>query len=277
VIALAETHASDSPHLILVDIGNSNVSIATFSDGKRSDVDHLPTQPFEPVAACLRDRWTALQADAERAMVVSSVCPSVLKQLRAACAASDIDTVLAIGEELDLPIGTDLPEPDKVGSDRLCAAAGAYAKVKAACVVADFGTALTIDLVADNGVFLGGTILPGLALSARALHEHTALLPLVELGAEAPTTILGKDTRSAVRNGIHAMVVGTLREVTERYATEIGKWPPLILTGGDGLMIGKTCDFVDGYLPDLCLDGLVIAYQRAVAGDDDDADETTDE
>ena len=119
-----------------------------------------------------------------------------------------------------------------------------------------------------GGVFLGGTILPGLALSARALHEHTAQLPLVEIGS--PTETLGKDTESAIRNGIFAMMTGALREITERYATEIGKWPPLILTGGDAEAIAGACDFVDGIVPDLCLDGLVLAYKLHAGWDEEE-------
>jgi type III pantothenate kinase len=117
--------------------------------------------------------------------------------------------------------------------------------------------------VADNNMFLGGTILPGIDLSARALHEHTALLPLVEVGT--PTETLGKETASAIRNGVFAMMVGALREITERYASEIGKWPPLVLTGGDARAVAGACDFVDHVIPDLCLDGLVIAYRNAIA------------
>jgi type III pantothenate kinase len=151
--------------------------------------------------------------------------------------------------------------------DRLCTAAAAFDKVKAACVVADFGTALTIDLIADNGIYLGGTIMPGIALSARALHEHTALLPLVEVGS--PHETLGKDTESAIRNGIFAMMIGALREIAERYATQIGKWVPLIVTGGDAPAIAAQCDFVDKALPDLCLAGILLAYRQARASDDD--------
>jgi type III pantothenate kinase len=96
-----------------------------------------------------------------------------------------------------------------------------------------------------------------------ALHEHTALLPLVSFEGHDNET-LGKDTASAIRNGIFAMTVGALREITERYATQIGKWPPLVLSGGDAEQIGPHCDFVDRVVPDLCLDGLVLAYKRHV-------------
>ena len=265
---IAKGHTGARAHLVLMDIGNSSVSVATWSDRARSGADHIATDPFDPVVELLENKWRQLPRAPSRAVVVASVCPPALACLRAGCKARGISPLLVVGEDLDPPIGADLPEPEKVGKDRLCAAAAAFAQVKSVCVVADFGTALTIDLVADNGVFLGGTILPGISLCARALHEHTALLPLVEVGS--PTETLGKDTASAIRNGIFAMMVGALREITERYATQIGKWPPLILTGGDAPAIAGACDFADGVLPDLCLDGLVIAYQQHVGREDEE-------
>ena len=249
--------------LLLVNIGNSRISVARFLDGQRSAAEHLDCSTLDATLQRIAALWRELPTDRQRAMVVCSVNPPVLEQLKSLCQETNIAPVLVVGENIDLPIGADLPEPNKVGADRMCSAAAAYAKLEKACVVADFGTALTVDLVSDNNVFLGGTILPGMKLSARALHEHTALLPLVEVGPVTET--LGKNTASAIRNGIFAMMVGALREITERYATEIGKWPPLIVTGGDATVISSACDFVDHNIPDLCLDGLVIAYQRSVA------------
>lgn len=256
-------------HLLLVDIGNSRVAIAAWTGGKRHQAKHLAAEPFSPVGGLIERMWNDLPGPGKRAMVVSSVCPPVLAELQSFCRLHDIGPVLVVGQDIDPPIEADVPEPHKVGTDRLCAAAAGFDKVKAACVVADFGTALTIDLVADNDVFLGGTIMPGVALAARALNEHTAQLPLVEVGT--PNQTFGKDTASAIRNGIFAMMVGALREVTERYATQIGKWPILIVTGGDAQAIASACEFVDHVAPDLCLDGLVIAYRNA-AGESADVE-----
>jgi type III pantothenate kinase len=261
--------ADDSTtHLLLVDIGNSRVSVARWCGGTREAARHVAAAPVEAVADLLGQEWDIMGPAPQRAAAICSVSPPLLEQLRSICRQRGIGPLLVIGEDIEPPIGADLPEPHLVGKDRLCAAAAAYSSLKAACVVADFGTALTIDLVSDNGVFLGGTILPGMALSAKALHEHTALLPLIEIGP--PTGTLGKDTRTAIRNGIFAMMVGALREVSERYASEIGKWPPLVVTGGDAEMIAPHCDFVDRVLPDLCLDGIALAYELS---QDRDADE----
>lgn len=246
-------------HLVLVSIGNTNVLLASWVDGVRDEAERLPIEPIDAVIEQIEQCWDRFPDGANRAVVVSSVCPPVLAELRVACDRSAIGPLLVVGQDLSPPIPADVLEPEKVGTDRLCVAAAAFERVREACVVADFGTAVTIDLIADNGVFLGGTILPGMALSARALHEHTALLPLVEVG---PTTAtLGKDTASAIRNGILAMMVGAVREIAERYATQIGKWPPLILAGGDAQTVADACNFADAVAPDLCLDGLALAYR----------------
>ena len=248
--------------LVLVDIGNTRIALAACKSGQRDNAKHLTTAPFEPVGNALLEMWKTL-ANKNRAVVISSVSPTVLRDLQKFCKSNGIAPVLVVGRDIDPPIEADLPEPEKVGIDRLCVAAAGFDKVQQACVVADFGTALTIDLVADNDIFLGGTILPGMALAAKALSEYTAQLPLVEVGA--PTETLGKDTVSAIRNGIFAMMVGALREITERYATEIGKWPILILTGGDAEAVASACDFADKVIPDLSLDGLIIAYRKAAS------------
>lgn len=258
---MSSTRQAGLTNLVLVDVGNTRAGIARWSDGFRAAASHIALEPLDAALDHLQRQWDELPSQVRKAVVASSVNPPALEALRAAAESRGITPFLVVGQDIDPPIEADLPEPEKVGTDRLCVAAAAFAGFKSACVVADFGTALTVDLVADNGIFLGGTILPGMNLCARALHEHTALLPLVTF-EDADSETLGKDTYSAIRNGISAMMVGALREITERYATEIGKWPPLVISGGDAERVGKNCDFVDRIVPDLCLDGLVLAYQK---------------
>lgn len=252
-------------NLLLIDLGNSRVGMTNFVDGRATPAAHVAPEQVEAVDGELRRLWSELPADAARAVVICSVCPPMLTRIEAVCQAAGIAPCYVIGRDIPLPIPADLPAPEKVGTDRICAAAAAAHKLKRCCVVADFGTALTIDLVADNQVFLGGTIMPGMQLAARALHEHTALLPMIEVAATEQ--VLGKDTASAIRNGIFAMMCGALREVTERYATDIGKWPVLVVTGGDGPAVASACDFVDHVVPDLCLEGIALAYRRAAGLD----------
>jgi len=149
--------------------------------------------------------------------------------------------------------------------DRLCAAVAAYDRLGTACVVADFGTAITIDCVSDRGVFLGGAILPGLGMAADSLHERTAQLPRVEIAK--PDGVFGKDTQQAIVRGILATARGALRELVEAYATELGHWPIVILTGGDAHLV---CDdpnegeLVQAIVPDLAIRGAALAYYNSL-------------
>lgn len=259
---IAFSPSSGAFNLVLMDIGNSSIKAATWLDGRRGEARTITTASAKEAAALMKTLWDTLPENATRAVAVCSVCPPVLDALRQAARDHAIEPLLVVGENVPVPIAVDVNEPEQVGTDRLCAAAAAFEVFHTACVVADFGTALTIDLVADNRVFLGGTILPGMRLSALALHEHTAMLPLVEIGK--PSGTLGKDTTQAIRFGVFAMMCGALREITERYATEIGKWPPLVVSGGDAQSVAGACDFIDRVAPDLCLDGIALAVQSAV-------------
>ena len=127
-------------------------------------------------------------------------------------------TLLAAG---DLPLEVKLPRPDMVGVDRLldALAANALRQPGRPAVVVDVGTAVTVDLVSAAGAFLGGAILPGIAMSARALHEFTDLLPLVDFSElAAPPPALGTETEAAMRSGLFWGAVGGVRELIGQLA-----------------------------------------------------------
>ncbi len=170
-----------------------------------------------------------------------------------------------VGRDLPLPIETTLKNPQAVGTDRLCAAVAAYDRLGAACAVADFGTAVTIDCVDDGGVFQGGAIFPGLHLSATALHEHTAQLPHVTV--EAPTWAFGADMREAILAGLFASARGALQMLIEAYATALNHWPLVVATGGDAAaVVGELeeSSLVQAIVPDLVLRGVAMAYYNAL-------------
>lgn len=137
---------------------------------------------------------------------------------------------------VDVPVVLDVMSPEKVGIDRAlnAVAANHLRPANRPAVIIDSGTATTIDLVNARGVFCGGTILPGLALSARALHRYTELLPLVrgtELGP-SPPEILGRDTRSAIQSGLFWGHVGAIAEIAQRLGELLEQPPVEYLTGG---------------------------------------------
>jgi len=120
-----------------------------------------------------------------------------------------------------------------------------------------------VDLVDDDGILLGGAILPGLRLQLRALHDFTARLPAVEpVFLEAA---FGRDTTEAIQTGVCRGLAGGVRWIIEGYATQLNRWPQVVATGGDLAFMLPHCDFVDSPVPYLTLRGVGIAFRKHLA------------
>jgi type III pantothenate kinase len=204
--------------IIAVDIGNSAVkaaladgstllgsgrlettaaSTSDLADGLRTLVGHAPEPPERVLAVSVVDRWTE----------------------RLERAAGDVALPLTVVSASHIPLGTALLRPDQAGQDRLLAAWAASELHGSPVIVVDLGTATTVDAVDGDGFFIGGAILPGLALAADALAEGTARLPRVEL--ELPAEAVGTDTSSAILSGVVIGHLGAVRELVTRMRERI--------------------------------------------------------
>ena len=128
-------------------------------------------------------------------------------------------------------------------------------------MIVDSGTATTVDVVSAEGAFVGGAILPGLAMSARALHHYTALLPLVsvaELGERTPAA-LGRNTRAAIQSGLLWGQLGAVKELIER---QTGSKAQVFVTGGGGALLATYLANAR-FEPHLALQGLVMLADRS--------------
>jgi type III pantothenate kinase len=251
------------PCVLACDVGNTAVHFAAICGDEVPETRAVRVGEMTGAGEVVRELWAGLAEP--KKVVAASVNPPLLKALEAAVGESVAQHVLVIGRDLPLPLDTDLPDPRSTGVDRLCAAAAAFDRLGVACVVADFGTAITIDCVNDEGVFVGGAILPGLEMGARSLATQTAQLPKVELSD--PTWVFGKDTRQAIVGGLVVAARGALREFVEAYATELGHWPLVVVTGGDArLVCGNPSEsgLVQCRVDDLTLRGVALAYYRSL-------------
>ena len=141
--------------------------------------------------------------------------------------------------ETPLPIRLGYSTPQTLGRDRIATAVGAWTiaqRLDNACdvLVIDAGTAITYDLINRDGCFVGGNIAPGMALRFKSLHEHTGLLPLVDVNGDTP--VVGYDTDTAIRSGV---LLGLLGEIKSYIADLKLSHPNLMvfLTGGDGRLL----------------------------------------
>jgi type III pantothenate kinase len=254
-------------NIIAVDIGNTNIHIGLFLEGKEEYIKSIPGSSRSKLKNCLKSAWqkipiieSSTEDKRNGVIVVSSVKPAWTKVIEEIAETNFDEEIHIIGKDIPLPIQLWVDEPDKVGTDRLVSAAAAYDVVGDAVVVADFGTAVTIDLVDQNGIFLGGVICPGFEISAKALRDYTAQLPNIKI--TKPKTPYGKNTVEAINCGLYYSIVGALQEVIRRYAEEFGKWPQTVITGSAAKVIAGDCEFIDNYVPNLVVKGIVLAYKK---------------
>ncbi|TWT43960.1 Type III pantothenate kinase [Phycisphaerae bacterium RAS1] len=247
--------------LLAVDIGNSRIGLAVDDGAKLQPAARVAGADRAHWRAAIEQAWAGVPPRATHAIVIGSVVPQRTRELAVLLEEVSGAAVVAVREDLPLPLPLDVENPAEVGVDRVCSAAAAYDHIGGCCAVASFGTATTIDCVSEDGRFLGGAILPGIEMCYDVLQQRTALLPRVASGrSEGP---FGRNTSEAIANGVLFGAVGALREIVERYATALNHWPQLVLTGGNAPLIASMADFVDSVVPDLCLMGIALAYRKA--------------
>ena len=149
--------------------------------------------------------------------------------------------------------------PRQLGVDRWVAMIGAWAEFESACVVVDAGTAVTIDVLDDQGMHLGGQILPGVSLMAQALSGETSDIGPVARrikGTASGLTMFAHSTAAAVQNGAWNAVTGAVERAINALRSNAYD-PVVVLTGGDGSRMLDALSETPQWRPDLVLQGLL--------------------
>ncbi len=259
MIRLPRDFDPDAP-VLLVSIGNTNTTLAMWGEGSVSRIVATSTGRMDEFNEALAAMMDSFPPPGPAASVLASVVPSWLAEVRQRLEAALDRDPLVLGENVARPIELAVDQPTAVGMDRICNAAAAHDRLQRSCVVVSFGTAITVDLVNDEGMFAGGAILPGVRMQLAALHDRAAQLPLVE--PAFPQNVVGRTTAEAIQNGVCRGIAGSVRWLVETYATEIHHWPQVVATGGDAVFMAPHCDFLDNVVADLGLRGIGLAYAK---------------
>jgi len=255
-------------NLIAIDIGNTNINIGLFLDGEEKYIESVSGRAAAKLKKTITSAWskipilkTSKEKKRDGVIIVSSVKPKWTQRVKKIAKQQLGENIKLLGKDIPFPIKLGIKEKNNVGSDRITAAAAAYAVVETAVVIADFGTAVTIDLVDDRGVFAGGAIFPGFKTAAKALNKNTAALPNIKQVSK-PELPFGKNTKEAINCGLYYSAVGALLEITKLYAEKIGTWPKTVITGQAAKVIKSDCNFIDSFVPNLVVKGIALAYKK---------------
>jgi type III pantothenate kinase len=251
--------------LLVVDVGNTQTHFGTYRDSELVEHWRFTTvrdSTADELGAVLRNllelRGIGL-ADLD-ASIVSSTVPQLRPEWQAMTTRYLDHEMLVVGPGLKTGMALRYDNPREIGPDRLANAVAAFDKVKGACVVVDFGTALTFDPVSAEGEYLGGIIAPGVEISMEALTNRAAALPKIDL--VAPRSLIGKSTIEAIRSGVIYGYAGQVDGILRRLRAEMGPEIETIATGGLAEHIVPFTEEIDETDDLLTLTGLRLLHER---------------
>ena len=250
--------------LIAVDIGNARIKLGLFATPRTSSLPE-PVRTLSLAGDLLElDQiapWLDESLDKPYSWWVASVNRLATTRLTDWIRKHLPEHRITLFTADNLPLTVQLELPDMVGIDRLinAVAVNCLREANRPAVIVDVGTAITVDLVSADGAFQGGAILPGLQMSAQALHEFTDLLPLVDMSdLAAPPPALGKATVSAIQSGLFWGAVGSIRLLIEQLTVGIAFKPQVFLTGGVSATVARLLGPDVQHVPNLTLSGVAV-------------------
>ncbi|HCI44368.1 MAG TPA: type III pantothenate kinase [Candidatus Omnitrophica bacterium] len=251
--------------ILAVDIGNTTIACGVCAGQKVLAVYRVDTVAdkkrlkvaFEKLLTRIRRRHPSLNK-----VVICSVVPAALSVTEKLVRQKWAVKPVVIGRDIKVPIKNNYRDPRQVGQDRLVGAYAAKCLYKAPCLIIDFGTAITFDVVSARGEYEGGIIIPGLRLSAESLFQKTALLPRVDT-IRAPRSLIGKDTQESILSGLFNGYGAMCRGLIDQIADTMPRRPRVIITGGHTRLmqkfIRKRIDKID---QSLVFKGIVLLHQK---------------
>lgn len=257
--------------LLAIDVGNSQTVIGCH-DGNSwvafrrltSEVsrtsDELRSKLIELFSYSSADLIAYSEFPSVSTIVISSVVPQLTLVWEQLAASFEDARIVTVGPGVKTGIAMKVKHPHEVGADRIADAIAAVEKYGSPIIVADLGTATTINVVNKAGEFIGGAISPGVETGAAALFSRAARLSAVDL--EAPSSAIGVDTQSAIQSGLIFGEAAKIDGLVERIFLELGYETTLVATGGLCTLIAQHCTHKFICDETLTLEGLRLIAER---------------
>lgn len=249
--------------IIAIDIGNSSINIGFF-DGTDLLIKKIDTKPLLSPSAYsdLLNRFIR-EKNIDKlpiGSIISSVVPSHTSTWEETLKGFTSVKPLIVSYRMKTGLRFNIPNPEKLGPDRIANAVAAHEFYKCPTASVDLGTAITISITGKEKDYIGGAIMPGIRLMNDSLARETSNLP--ESPLSPPESALGIDTTRCIQSGLFYGTAGAIENILNAIEKEVGFKLNVVVTGGYGSMIHNFLKRKHSLRPYLTLEGLNILYFR---------------
>jgi type III pantothenate kinase len=251
--------------LLTIDIGNTNTVLGVFRGEELIVNWRLTTarqQTVDEYGVLTRNLFTlaGLDRDGIRGVIISSVVPPVNWTLAEMARVYFGQKALFVEAGVKTGMAVLVDNPLEVGADRIVNGVAAFHKFGGPCIVVDFGTAITFDVISERCEYLGGVIAPGLGISSEALFARTAKLPRVEI--KDPGKVIGTNTVTHIQAGLYYGAVDMVDGMLTRIKAELGSEGTVVATGGQASLVSRGSKHIQHTDEFLTLTGLRIIWSK---------------
>lgn len=251
--------------LLTIDVGNTNTVLGVFRGDALIANWRLTTaraQTVDEYGVLTRNLFSiaGLNQEMITGVIISSVVPPMNWTLAEMARLYLGRNALFVEPGVKTGMSVHVDNPFDVGADRIVNGVAAFHLFGGPCVVVDFGTAITFDVISAKCEFLGGVIAPGIGISSEALFARTARLPRVEI--KDPGKVIGTNTVTNIQAGLYYGSVDVVDGMLARIKAELNAPATVVATGGQARLVARGSRHIQHIEEFLTLTGLRLVWEK---------------